>query len=406
MLTIFRETAPDQLTVSIRGVTITGGVNDSEPDPQVTFGGGIWIPVTQLPAPPFNGTGATVTIADSVITGNTVTSREAIPPFAFCGPLPCGFNTGGGIDNGGVLTITNSRITNNTAGIDGDARDARERRQRRRHHEPLRRRRSCCRRSVVSGNRAAVSLPNGQAAGAGGIGSDGALTIEDSVVSDNGAELVGVVRPGSTSRVALAGGILVGECCGVSHRRPRSGTRSCAGTARSRTSAMPKTLAVAFGGGILAEAPLLLERAVVTDNLVRAVAGGDARGRRRRHRGRRAPSRSATAWSRATRSSPRRSGAALAEGGGIANAGELTLERTLVLKFNRRQSPRRRRPAPVRRTVGGSRRRDLERNVRRAAAHPDAVDGAILGNRVDAPAGFVEKGGGLYTTFPVSRTRR
>ena len=84
--------------------------------PEVTFGGGIWIPTSQLPVPPFNGTGATVAIADSVITGNTVTSRSAIPPVPFCGPLPCGFNTGGGIDNGGVLTLTNTRITNNTAG--------------------------------------------------------------------------------------------------------------------------------------------------------------------------------------------------------------------------------------------------------------------------------------------------
>ena len=45
VLTIFREPDPEKLTVSIRGVTITGGVNDSEPDLEVTFGGGIWIPV-------------------------------------------------------------------------------------------------------------------------------------------------------------------------------------------------------------------------------------------------------------------------------------------------------------------------------------------------------------------------
>ena len=75
VLTIFRETHPDQLSVSIRGVTVTGGVNDSEPDPQVTSGGGIWIPVAQLPVPPFNGTGATVELTDSVVTDNTVTSR-------------------------------------------------------------------------------------------------------------------------------------------------------------------------------------------------------------------------------------------------------------------------------------------------------------------------------------------
>ena len=41
VLTIFRATAPDGLSVAIDGVTITGGVNDIQPDPEVTFGGGI-----------------------------------------------------------------------------------------------------------------------------------------------------------------------------------------------------------------------------------------------------------------------------------------------------------------------------------------------------------------------------
>ena len=215
VLTIFREPHPEQLTVSIRGVTITGGVNDSEPDHEVTFGGGIWIPTSQLPEPPFNGTGATVSLADSVVTGNTVTSRTAIPPGPFCGPLACGFNTGGGIDNGGVLTVTDSRITNNTSGstpsfaslasgptAGGIAN---------RFFSAL-----VLRRSVVSGNHAVASAPNGLFAGSGGLSSAGALTIEDSVISHNSAELSGVPT-GSEEQVALAGGLQVGECCGVAH---------------------------------------------------------------------------------------------------------------------------------------------------------------------------------------------
>ena len=44
-----------------------------------------------------------------------MTSTSVIPP-GFCGPRACAFNNGGGIDNGGVLTLTNTRVTNNTAG--------------------------------------------------------------------------------------------------------------------------------------------------------------------------------------------------------------------------------------------------------------------------------------------------
>ena len=36
------------------------------------------------------------------------------------------------------------------------------------------------------------------------------------------------------------------------------------------------TLAVAFGGGLLAEASLLVERSQITDNLARATSAGDA----------------------------------------------------------------------------------------------------------------------------------
>ena len=76
VLTIFRATASDGLNVSIDRVTITGGLNTSVPDHAVTFGGGVAIPNSQLDHPPFNGTGATVSISNSVITGNTVTSTD------------------------------------------------------------------------------------------------------------------------------------------------------------------------------------------------------------------------------------------------------------------------------------------------------------------------------------------
>ena len=137
VVTIFRATAPDQLDVAIDGVTITGGVNSTQPDPETTFGGGIWIPTSQLDHPPFNGTGATVSISNSAITGNVVTSSSVIPP-GFCGPRACGFNSGGGIDNGGVLTLTNTRVTNNTAGSTPGDSIGRKRSELRRDRQPIR----------------------------------------------------------------------------------------------------------------------------------------------------------------------------------------------------------------------------------------------------------------------------
>ncbi len=189
VVTIFRATAPDGLSVSIDGVTITGGVNNSQPDDAVTFGGGVLIPTSQLAQPPFNGTGATVSISNSVITGNTVTSNSFIPP-GFCGARSCGFNSGGGIDNGGVLTLTNTRVTNNTAGstpsLASAASDANSGGIDNRFASTL-----VLHASVVSGNHAVSNSPIANSANSGGIGSSGALDIEDSVVSGNTAEYTG-----------------------------------------------------------------------------------------------------------------------------------------------------------------------------------------------------------------------
>ncbi len=400
VLTIFREAAPDELTVSIRGVTITGGVNDSRPDPPVTFGGGVWIPTSQLPVPPFNGTGATVAIADSVITGNVVTSREAIPPGPFCGPLACGFNSGGGIDNGGVLTVTNTRITNNVAGSTSSfgtfASGVSAGGINNRFAATL-----VLRRSVLSGNRARVSQPNGQNASAGGISSSGALTIEDSAVSDNSAELTGS-SPGDDAQEALAGGILVG-CCGSG---PPATIRNTLvhGNRAVADVGSAETLAIAFAGGVLAEAPLLLERALVTDNLVRAVSAGAAAAV---GGGIEIVETAVTVRdSLVARNTviAAGTGAALAMGGGIANAGDLTVERTIVLDNRVRASG-----------AGGS----LPFGAPSGALGGGIWNGtfggppptlaltnsAILGNTLDAPSGFAIQGGGLYTTVPVSRLR-
>ena len=65
--------------------------------------------------PDRNGLGATVTISDSVITGNTVAS-QALLPAGFCGPFDCSFASGGGIWSAGTLTLIDTRVTGNQAG--------------------------------------------------------------------------------------------------------------------------------------------------------------------------------------------------------------------------------------------------------------------------------------------------
>ena len=399
VLTIFREPDPENLNVSIRDVMITGGVNDSKPDPPVTFGGGIWIPVKQLPAPPFNGAGATVTIADSVITGNVVTSSSFIPPGPFCGPNACGFNTGGGIDNGGVLTVTNTRITNNTAGstsalatvasgVSGGGivnRGAST---------------LVLRRSIVNGNRVAVSQPNGQNANAGGISSRGALTIERSVINGNSAELSGS-SPGDDAQESFAGGMLVegnGSHTATIRDTVVRGNRVTTDVER------PETLSIGFGGGILADAPLLLERSKVTDNVVHAVSGGDAAadgGGIEIVETEVTIRDSLIARNKVIIDAER---AAIGVGGGIANAGALTMERTRVLKNLVRASG-----------SGGLLPFGEPSSVLGGGVWNGSFGGrpptltltksVVAGNRLEAPSGFVIHGGGLSTVTPVTLTK-
>ena len=95
-------------------------------------GGGIEIP----PNADFTG-GATVTISNSVITGNRVAPTQTLP---FGPPCPGNVNcpyaaaNGGGIDSWGTLTLTNTTVSNNrvgtASGLSSIASDARRRRDR------------------------------------------------------------------------------------------------------------------------------------------------------------------------------------------------------------------------------------------------------------------------------------
>ena len=275
VLTIFREPHPEQLTVAIRGVTITGGVNDSEPDHEVTFGGGIWIPTSQLPEPPFNGTGATVSLADSVVTGNTVTSRTAIPPGPFCGPL--------------AVRLQHRRRDRQRrrpdrhrlphheqhVGLDAVVRVACERPHRRRDRQPFlldarleaeRRqrepRRGTPHRTDCSQGRVDSAAP----------GRSRSRTASSATTAQSCPER----RPAARSRSRWRAGSRSASAVGSAH--PPATLRNTVVHDNQVTvdAGNADVLSVAFGGGILAEAPLLVERTAITDNLVRAVSAGDA----------------------------------------------------------------------------------------------------------------------------------
>jgi hypothetical protein len=111
VLTIGTDGAATEPTVSISGLTVTGGVNTG--DGTVAFGGGILIPRAAG-----GGTGATVTITDSAIVGNHATPTVAAPIGPPCPGGPCGFarGDGGGIWNAGNLTLLRTKVAQNEAG--------------------------------------------------------------------------------------------------------------------------------------------------------------------------------------------------------------------------------------------------------------------------------------------------
>jgi hypothetical protein len=199
VLTIGAYGAATEPTVSIDGMTITGGVATSSPegspnDP-VAAGGGIEIPpdAAQVTDEGAVGPGrAIVTITNSEIAGNQAAPNSAargnqpcIQDQPCCPPdhrCPLAYASGGGIDNWGALTLRNSAVTNNrVAGAASDADgggissldaslvlDA----------------------TRVTGNQAIATDPNGRyAEGAGLFVDGGTLSITDSDVSRNSATL-------------------------------------------------------------------------------------------------------------------------------------------------------------------------------------------------------------------------
>jgi len=394
VLTIGEVDGVDQPTVSVSRVTIAGGLNDSAPESFAASGGGVWIP------PSFGNTaGATVSISDALITGNRAAPETAVP---LCGHV-CAFAAGGGINNAGTLTVANTGITDNVAGstasdpsvasyaAGGGIMNAPQGALTLLH-------------SFVTGNRAAVSQPNGRNTDGGGIVSYGVLTVEDSVVSSNHSDVEAAVPSSFFSGLfteANAGGLYLPQSSSTTITRSRISGNSVHSTNTAGD-------ASAEAGGIDAEGSLLLTDSTVQSNMAAAIvpassgflAETDGGGIQVRGSAAVRDSR----ISHNSLSATSETGAALASGGGLANiGGSLTLERTVVASNSASATG-----------VGGFNLGGGIFNVLFGGGPPQLTetDSVITANRLAASDGVMSQGGGLYTVdpfsgqpFPVTMTR-
>jgi hypothetical protein len=187
--------AASEPTVTIEGVTITGGVSRSSPvstpfsgkEGVFAAGGGVEIP----PGADF-AVGAAVTITNSVVSGNRVAPTETVPSpsGARCpgGPCPFARAVGGGIDNWGTLTLTNSTVSDNRVGTAAGLSDVASDAEGAGIYSTIGA--LTISNSVISGNRASASAPNGRFADSGALFlAGGTLAMSNSSVTNNSATL-------------------------------------------------------------------------------------------------------------------------------------------------------------------------------------------------------------------------
>jgi len=190
----FGDLDADKRTVSITGVTITGGVTGGLPGlPFIARGGGI-----DIRSGPSGTVGATVTIRNSVITGNRVAPQATIDSGEPCpGGADCRFALaiGGGIVDVGRLTLIHSVVSGNMAGGPNASEAAGGGIWTATNGGPGA---LTLIDSTVAGNTASVVAPNGRFAQGGGVHvQDGeALVVRDSAISGNTASVRNTFGPG------------------------------------------------------------------------------------------------------------------------------------------------------------------------------------------------------------------
>ncbi len=447
VLTIGTYEAPTEPTVSIAGVTITGGVTRSSPHANpgvgiasysgvIAQGGGIEIPQSSA------GRGATVTITNSVITGNRVAPSRALsvgPPCPGNVNCPYAEADGGGIDNWGTLTLAHSTVSDNLVGsasglstlasnaVGGGI-----------MVEPTGT--LVVTDSVISDNHASATAPNGRYAKSGGIWVEGAasLTMNHDWVTNNSAELSAAFR-NSVTALAQAGGVgLGGDSCAASISQCPSATIRNTTIAGNRVSATNTVGdASASAGGLVSGGPIaLLSNDTISGNSVSATtppgssgnafanSGGGSFGatpvRDTRVTGN---SVEATSWAGTAQAvggafalgtnplttisnsvisdnrldATTTSGSAIVEGGGIQNGELLALQNTLV--ENNTGTAR----GPKGKSQGGG----IWTGSAFGSVPPRQLTLAgstLSGNALTASGGITAQGGGLYTTVQVTLT--
>ncbi len=228
VLTIGEWMAPTEPTVRISGLTLRGGRAHSSPEsvdftgkPGVIAGGaGLEIPAGE------SFVGATVTVSDTVITGNRAVPVDTLLPtpaqeefWPHCPDGFCAFaeSAGGGIESWGDLTLVRTTVSDNFSGgpLTSDADGAGVFSW---HDLTLRS-------SRIVGNRAVAVAPHGRFAEGGGVfmSDQTQLAMTGSSVNDNVASLASTFPPvnpdGSvTDQLSNSGGIHVNDGSNVTIR--------------------------------------------------------------------------------------------------------------------------------------------------------------------------------------------
>jgi hypothetical protein len=263
--TIGNRTEP---TVSIRGVTITGGVATTSPESRpfvradhvIAAGGGVEVP-------PRAGRflGATVTISNSVISNNRAapTASSAIGP-PCPGDVQCPFAGawGGGIDTWGKLTLEHTVVSGNE--VAGDASDA-EGAGILGHLGTVK-----IINSTITRNRAVASAPNGRYADGGGVFVEGgSLTMKNTHVTSNSVSLTTAMADSVDTHAAGAGVHIAGDDdCVQASKCVAATIQNSLVTGNSVTSTNSGGGAAGFCGGICSDGILTLSGSTSSNNSV------------------------------------------------------------------------------------------------------------------------------------------
>jgi hypothetical protein len=255
-------------TVTISGLTLTGGVSDSDPQspncgPDLITCGPGYTTATALGGGIEAFPGTDVTIENDVVTDNrAVPSRTVTSVVATCSAntmCRTSDGDGGGIDDWGAMTVIDTQVTDNRArGINADGGGI-----------VVERNASLSlQHSTVTGNRATSPGPDGRGAGGGGIFVDnnGSLVVDGAEIDGNSVDLSNsLVTPypesqGSTdAENSFGGGVdLVG-----------SATATISNSELDRNSVSINTpLGQGYGGdpALAAGGPLTLQNVRVEDN--------------------------------------------------------------------------------------------------------------------------------------------